>query len=69
MLVNFTSEGREVVLAPVEVRLVAVSELVEHVDAEVHLSHRILVLFDFIPLAEGLVLEVAELEGSYAGLC
>ena len=49
--------------------LIAVSELVEHVDADVHLSHRILVLFNFIPLADGLVLEVADLEGSYAGLC
>lgn len=67
-LTNFVCEGREVVFAPVEVSLVAVSELVEQVDADVHLSHRVLVLFNFIPLAGGLVLDVAELEGSYAGL-
>ena len=68
-LANFTSEGRQVVFAPVEVSLIAVSELVEHVDADVHFSHEMLVLFNFIPFAEGLVLDVAELEGSNAGLC
>jgi len=63
-LVNFGFEGGKMVFAPIEVSLVAIPELVEHIYAGIYFAHGLFSLFDAFPLALRFMLDVAELEGT-----